>query len=149
MKLKLQYPSPLMQRADTFQMILMLGKTEGKRRGGDKGWWVDSITDSMDLHLRKLQETVEDKEASVLQSMGLQSSGHHLATKPDGKESSCHAGDPGLIPGLGGWHGEGNSYLLQHSCLGNPMDRGAWRATVPGVTKESGTTEQQIHVGSK
>ena len=47
---------------------------------------------------------MKDKEASVLQSMGLQRAGHHLATKSrgsDGKESSCHAGDPGLIPGLG------------------------------------------------
>ena len=63
---------------------------------------MDSITDSMDLHLSKFQETAEDKEASVLQSMGLQRAGHHLPTKSGGKESSCHAGDPGLIPGLGG-----------------------------------------------
>ena len=64
----------------------MLGKTEGKRRVGDKGWRVDSITDSMDLHLSKLQEVVKDKEASILQSIGLQRAGHHLATKPGGSE---------------------------------------------------------------
>ena len=40
----------------------------------------------------------------------------------------------GLIPGLGGSHGEGNGNLLQYSCLGNPKDRGIWQATVLGVT---------------
>ena len=43
--------------------------------------------------------------------------------------------DPGFIPGLGRSPGEGNGNLLQYSCLGNPMGRGAWRATVHGVTK--------------
>ena len=47
------------------------------------------------------------------------------------------AGDAGLIPGLGRSPGEGNGNPLQYSCLGNPMDRGAWRATVRGVAKES------------
>ena len=53
----------------------------------------------------------------------------------DGKQSTCNAGDPGLIPGLGRSPGEGNSNLLQYSCLDNPMDRGAWWATVYGVKK--------------
>ena len=53
----------------------------------------------------------------------------------DGKESACNAGDPGLIPGLGGFPGEGNGQPLQYSCLGNPMDRGARWATVPEVPK--------------
>ena len=52
-----------------------------------------------------------------------------------GKESACNAGDPGLIPGLGRSPGEGNGNPFQYSCLGNPIDRGAWRATVHGVTK--------------
>ena len=43
----------------------------------------------------------------------------------DGKESICNAGDPGSIPGLGRSPGEGNSYPLQYSCLGNPVDRGS------------------------
>ena len=51
------------------------------------------------------------------------------------KESACSAGDLGLIPGLGSYPGEGNSNPLQYSCLENPMDRGAWRATVHGVTR--------------
>ena len=53
----------------------------------------------------------------------------------DGKESACHAVDLGLIPGLGRSPGEGNGYPLQYSCLENPMDRGAWWATVHGVSK--------------
>ena len=52
----------------------------------------------------------------------------------------ANAGDVGLIPGLGRSPGEGNGNLLQYSCLGNPVDRGAWWATVHGVTKESDTT---------
>ena len=51
----------------------------------------------------------------------------------DGKESTCNAGDPGLIPGLGGSPGEGNGYPFQYSCLENSMDRGAWWVTVHGV----------------
>ena len=53
------------------------------------------------------------------------------------KESTCNAGDSGLIPGLGRFSGEGNGNPLQYSCLGNPIDKGASRATVHGVTKES------------
>ena len=53
----------------------------------------------------------------------------------DSKESACNMGDPGLIPVLGRSPREGNSYPLQYSCLKNPMDRGAWWATVNGVTK--------------
>jgi len=46
----------------------------------------------------------------------------------DGKESACNAGDPGLIPGLGRYPGEGNGNPLQYSFLENPMDREAWRS---------------------
>ena len=53
----------------------------------------------------------------------------------DGKESTCDAGDLGLIPGLGRSLGEGNGYPLQYACLGNLVDRGPWLATVHGVTK--------------
>ena len=55
-----------------------------------------------------------------------------------GKESACNAGDTGdagLIPGLGRAPGKGNGNPLQYSCLGNPMDRGAWQAIVHGFTK--------------
>ena len=50
----------------------------------------------------------------------------------DGKESALNAGDPDLNPGLGRSPGEGNDSPLQDSCLENPMDRGAWWATVHG-----------------
>ena len=54
---------------------------------------------------------------------------------PDGKESACNAADPFLIPGPERSPGEGNGNPLQYSCLENSMDRGAWRATVHGITK--------------
>ena len=53
----------------------------------------------------------------------------------DGKESACNTGDLSLILGSGRSLGEGNGYPLQYSCLENSMDRGAWQATVHGVTK--------------
>ena len=53
----------------------------------------------------------------------------------DSKESTCNVGDPGLIPGLGRSPGEGNGNPLQYSCLGNPMDGGAWQTTVHGMAK--------------
>ena len=56
----------------------------------------------------------------------------------DGKEPACNAGDPGSVPGLGRSPGEGNGNPFHYSCLEKPMDRGAWRVTVHGVTK-SGT----------
>ena len=52
------------------------------------------------------------------------------------KNLPANAGDLGLITGLGRSPGEGNDYPLQYSCLGNSIDRGAWRAAVQGVTKE-------------
>ena len=58
----------------------------------------------------------------------------HFPGGSDRKESACNAGDPRLISGLGRFPGEGNGYPLQYSRLENPMDRGAWRATVHGVT---------------
>ena len=63
-KLKLQYFGDLMPRAYSLEKTLMLGKIEGKRRGWQRMTWLDSITDSLDMSLSKLQEMVKDREDS-------------------------------------------------------------------------------------
>ena len=63
------------------------------------------------------------------------------------KESSGNSGDPGSIPGLGRYPGEGNGNPLQYSCLENSMDRGAWQATVHEITESAtvhGITKSRI-----
>ena len=68
-------------RADSLEKTLMLGKTKERKRGQQRMKWLNSITDSMDMNLSQLQQTVEDRGAGVLPSMGLQRDGRALGSE--------------------------------------------------------------------
>ena len=117
------------------------------------------ITNSMDVSLSKLQEMVKERSLAYCSPWGCKESdtterlndNHHPITRasqvaPVVKNPPANAGDirdAGSIPGSGRSPGGGHGNPLQYSCLGNPMDRGAWLATVHGVTK-SQTQLQQL-----
>ena len=75
LKLKFQYFGHLMQRADSLEETLMLGKMKGRRRRGQQRMrWLDGIINSMDMSVRKLQEIVKDRKPGVLRSRGVSKS---------------------------------------------------------------------------
>ena len=82
LKLKVQYFGHLMQRTDSLEKTLMLGKIEGRRRRGRQRMrWLDGITDSTDMNLSKLREIVKHRDAKSAAVHGVTMIGHDLATE--------------------------------------------------------------------
>ena len=150
LKLKLQYFGCLMQRADSLEKSLMLGKIEGRRRRGRQRMRrLDGTTDSMGMSLSKLNGHSEGqgsllccspwgcKELDMTEQVNNRYSHMHFSGGSAVKNPPANAGDMSLVSGSGSSPGEGNGNPLHFSSLENPMDRGAWWVAKPQGCKES------------
>ena len=114
-------------------------RSKDQRSKKIKAWWaaIYGVTQSR----TRLKRLSSSSSSSLIRSVGsnpkirLYICYMGFPGGSEGKESACNAGDLGSIPGLGRSPGGGHCNPLQYSCLENPMDRGAWQAIVPGVTK--------------
>ena len=98
-------------------------------------WSLGSVVALHGLSCPTACEIFWTRDQTSVPCIGRQILNQWVSVGSDSKESACNAGDQGSIPGSGRPPGEGNGSPLQCFCLENPMNRGAWQATVHGVTK--------------